>query len=442
MRRIGLVALLVMLALASAAPALAQETNITVGVSAFPEDIVPSGATVTFDVLLMLAPAEEAMIITAIDSERYGDVTDSANPGLVDTACSVPSTREPGDYYGAYDWGCRYRAWIEGEPGEVVDTVTVTVVRADGSDVVATGSVSVTIGTATGAIRGTLTDDVTGEPLAGILVMAFGEERGGMSETDQAGRYSMDDLAPGEYRLFAGNSMHQASVYAGEWWDDAESYQTADPVMVVGGEVTTVDWSLSLGGVIEGTVSDEATGAPLAGVDISWVAIASSGQREGPMGGYSTDDTGSYRIPGLHAAGYLICFDVLGYLPECWDDETDFGEGVEGIPGDPVIVEPRTVVSGIDAALARFSVPTSESPSPEPTLPFTGAPAATGQASLLALAGLVAGGATLLVTRRRGEKLKRYGKKFFEMTPARLAIRTIRDKGLRTAIELGRKRRR
>lgn len=40
------------------------------------------------------------------------------------------------------------------------------------------------------------------------------------------------------------------------------------------------------------------------------------------------------------------------------------------------------------------------------------------------------------------EKLNRYGKQFFEMTPGRLAIRTIREKGLRTAVQLGRKRRR
>jgi hypothetical protein len=38
--------------------------------------------------------------------------------------------------------------------------------------------------------------------------------------------------------------------------------------------------------------------------------------------------------------------------------------------------------------------------------------------------------------------LKRHGTKFFEMTPTRLAIKTVREKGLKTAIELGKKRRR
>jgi L-alanine-DL-glutamate epimerase-like enolase superfamily enzyme len=40
------------------------------------------------------------------------------------------------------------------------------------------------------------------------------------------------------------------------------------------------------------------------------------------------------------------------------------------------------------------------------------------------------------------DKLSRFGKKYFDMTQTRLAFKTIRDKGLRTALELGRKRRR
>jgi L-alanine-DL-glutamate epimerase-like enolase superfamily enzyme len=40
------------------------------------------------------------------------------------------------------------------------------------------------------------------------------------------------------------------------------------------------------------------------------------------------------------------------------------------------------------------------------------------------------------------KSLKKYGKRFFKMTPARLVYYVIRDKGLRTAIELGKKKRR
>jgi hypothetical protein len=394
MKRIGLILLLVVAGLVVVKPALAQVSEVRVEVMTYPAEVVPSGAKVTFDLLLQL-PVDETVIISVIGSERHGDVTDSANPALVDTTCVVPSTREPGDYYGAYDWGCRYRVWLEGDPGEVTDTITVTVVRADGTDVVATTTVSVAIGTATGAIRGTLTDDVTGSPLADVLVMSYGETSGGMSETDEAGQYSMDGLAPGEYRLIAGNSLHQASVYAREWWDDAATFASAGVVTVVGGEVATVDWALSLGGVIEGTVTDVVSGAPLRGVAVSVVSVP---EREGPNGAPPTDEAGLYRISGLHTSGYLVCFHAEGYQPECWNDRTDFGSGVAGVPGDPVQVEVRTVVSGIDAALAPLSPPIPE-PGPPDTLPFTGV-LSISQSLLLALVLSMVGGAALLAGRR------------------------------------------
>jgi hypothetical protein len=40
------------------------------------------------------------------------------------------------------------------------------------------------------------------------------------------------------------------------------------------------------------------------------------------------------------------------------------------------------------------------------------------------------------------DKLARYGEKYFEITASGLAIKTIRDKGLFTALKLARKKRR
>ncbi|MCC6159910.1 MAG: mandelate racemase/muconate lactonizing enzyme family protein, partial [Deltaproteobacteria bacterium] len=39
------------------------------------------------------------------------------------------------------------------------------------------------------------------------------------------------------------------------------------------------------------------------------------------------------------------------------------------------------------------------------------------------------------------DRLRRYAKRFHVMTPARLAIKTIREKGLKTALELRKKKR-
>lgn len=399
MKRIGLVLLVMVIGLVVPGPVLAQDPEVSVHVGAYPAQVVPAGGVVFF-VPGMFLPLDETVTIVAISSELYGDVADSANPALRETTCVVPSVRQPGEYTGALDWACGYRVWVQGDPGEVTDTVTVTVVRADGREVMAAATVSVTISIDAGAIRGTLTDSETGAAVANTWVHAMpwgGGGQSGSGPSDPTGFFDIQALVPGEYLLMAGNSMHWPSEYAREWWDDSPDQATASPVMVVGGEVTTVDWALSLGGVVEGTVSDAVTGAPIGGISVSWVGINQAGDREGPMGSFSTDADGLYRISGLYAADYLICFYDFGsvYARECWNDRTDFGDGVAGLPGDPIRVEVQTVVSGIDAALAPLYPPTTHS-GPTETLPFTGLPATIALPGLLAL---LVGGATLALPR-------------------------------------------
>ncbi len=399
MKRIGLLLLSVTACIALTWPtqALAQTGPVEIWVWVDPAEVVPAGGTVSFDVLLNLTPLDEPMTVTEIKSDRYGDVSDSANPVLTDTTCALPATRQPGTYFGAYSWGCRYRVWVAGESGEVRDTVTVSVTRADGTKVVVSALVAVAITTANGAIHGTVTDDVTEAPLANVLLSAMGPGNG-TGLTDTAGRYSLGSLPPGEYRLMASN---ESGPYAREWWDDADDFHSADLVTVVGGEVTTVDWALSLGGVIEGRVTDQVSGAPISAFDISWVAVLEDGSAEGPSGASVTDANGSYRIEGLYAADYHVCFDALDYRPECWDNQADVTSTVIFLGGDPIAVNVRTVVTGIDAALARSNPPTTLPPPDSSTpasLPFTGPQLAVGLMGALALVALAVGGTILYVS--------------------------------------------
>jgi hypothetical protein len=359
---------------------------------ASPTQVVPSGSFVTFQILMML-PFEETVTITAVDSALYGDLAEPGNQVLEETTCVVPFTVEPDDYFGAYDWGCDYRVWIEGEPGEFADTITVIVAPASGGEVQATTRVAVTISTATGVFLGTITDDVTGAPVAGIPVTALGPIPAD-AHTDTEGRFSLGGLLPGEYRLNSGNVEGFSSEYAAEWWDDAPDFESATVVTVFPGEATTIDWALSLGGVISGTVTDEVTGTPIAGADVSWSAVGGDGL--GFIGGFYTGDDGAYRIPGLRTSDYVVCFDAPGYEGECWDDRKEPG-GTVVMPGDPVGVEVRAITPGIDAALTPETAPvatTVESTTGQ-SLPATGAPPHTIPLALLALTVLLAGPAML-----------------------------------------------
>jgi protocatechuate 3,4-dioxygenase beta subunit len=343
------------------------------------------------------------LTVTAIGSERYGGVADPANPALLETTCVVPSTRMPGDPpAGAMEWFCRYRVWIEGDPGEATDTVTVTVLRADGTESVLSDAVLVMISTATGAISGTITDIETGTPLANILVDASLVGRyaeGGIAFTDKAGFFDIQALKPGEYTLLSGNTQVMESVYAREWWKGHPDWESADLVTVLAGQVTTVDWALTLGGVIEGTVTDEVAGVPISGVNVGFVYFESESPVTG-MGAFTTDEAGVYRISGLQAGDYLVCFYPDEHEPECWNNRTVFGDDICGTPGDRIPVALHTVISGIDAALAPVSSHTTEPP-PD-TLPFTGMPWAGGPASMLALVVMTIGAGVLFsVTRRR-----------------------------------------
>ena len=80
-----------------------------------------------------------------------------------------------------------------------------------------------------GAIAGTVTDSVSGEPLPGVNVVIVGTTQG--SSTDAAGQYRIADVEPGTYDVQATFVGYAAA--------------TAEGVEVVDGETTQVDFLLS-----------------------------------------------------------------------------------------------------------------------------------------------------------------------------------------------------
>lgn len=97
-------------------------------------------------------------------------------------------------------------------------------------------------------------------------------------------------------------------------------------------------------GKITGRVTDEITGAPVAGVGVGAGPVG-YGLREHA----TTGRDGRYAIEEPEAGQYNVCFfpqSGMNLLKECWHDEE------VGFYGEPIAVEQSGTVGGIDAALA------------------------------------------------------------------------------------------
>ncbi len=108
--------------------------------------------------------------------------------------------------------------------------------------------------------------------------------------------------------------------------------------------------NVGLAGVIAGTVTDEATGEPVAAIEIeTWDA-------DGAFAGYAvTGPDGSYEIPGLVTGNHFVFTQLAeNYLLEVYDDlPCDPMFGCRPLDGTPIPVAGGTTAGGIDFALNR-----------------------------------------------------------------------------------------
>ena len=165
-----------------------------------------------------------------------------------------------------------------------------------------------------GAITGTVKRD--GKPASGITVIAiplpdpsnateqlFNQSVSMKAITDSSGVYRLEGLSPVKY--FVKPSAAPLISTGGN-----------SPIEVSVGEGSTVegiDFSLSLGGVITGRITDR-DGSPVIGQRVS---IKSLDEKDAPSGVeaaaatmgdrmYATDDRGIYRIFGLRPGRYIV----------------------------------------------------------------------------------------------------------------------------------------
>ncbi len=215
-----------------------------------------------------------------------------------------------------------------------------------------------------GIIRGRVTQMVDGveQPVVNIRVQADDYAWGGFvsdARTDADGYYAIGALARGrQYRVAVvtwDNNDPQFFNFVAQAWNHRQSWEPADPVPADPGglqaEATGIDFLITLGGAISGTVTEDGTGLPITGVQVK----ASRWPSGEFVNADYTDHTGFYVVRGLPAGQYVVNTWVgsLNYISEYFDNTTNQNTAtpvtvLASTPSTPV-----PVTSGIGLALAR-----------------------------------------------------------------------------------------
>ncbi|GAB5520817.1 MAG: hypothetical protein RhofKO_30680 [Rhodothermales bacterium] len=161
------------------------------------------------------------------------------------------------------------------------------------------------------------------------------------------GSYQISSLPVGDYTLQA-----QAEGYLPQYYEGAATFDAATPVTVTEDATTeNIDFTLSLGGIISGRVTDDA-GQPLADVELFAFVSELPGADPDTLGfvfaNASTDAEGRYSFTGLDELSYriLATYSFGGFAFSTWYDEaTSFADAT---PVTPTIGTPQT---DIDFAL-------------------------------------------------------------------------------------------
>ncbi|MCU0777853.1 MAG: carboxypeptidase regulatory-like domain-containing protein [Akkermansiaceae bacterium] len=203
-----------------------------------------------------------------------------------------------------------------------------------------------------GRITGTVTADGTGTPLPFISVTLYRRNEVSLAwsyatnvTTDLSGTYTAQGLVPGDYRItfydFAGN-------YLGESYNNKATFDLADSLAVSAGAVLSgINASLAVASRIDGTVTEEGTGTPLANVSVFAYRV-NPGNNFQYVASAMTNTNGNYSVGGLSAGTYRIEFFEEGglHLGEVYQNAADLAGGTD-IP-----VAAAATTPGIDAALA------------------------------------------------------------------------------------------
>jgi len=206
-----------------------------------------------------------------------------------------------------------------------------------------------------GRVSGTLTDAATGLPLANVTVriqtpsgssLAFGRTNGAGVYTTTTG------LPPGTYYARTSNALGYVEKLYRDIACPGGSCAVAGgtPISLSAGTTTTgIDFALSKGGRVSGTVTDAVTGLKLAGVTVR--VYTSSGSQV--TSGY-TDGAGVYTTSSGLPAGayYAVTGNSRGYIDELYPDVVCPGYACALSSGTLITVSLGSTTGGVDFTLA------------------------------------------------------------------------------------------
>lgn len=204
--------------------------------------------------------------------------------------------------------------------------------------------------TNTGEISGKVADGI-GTGLENIHVKIYDQNSNHINSawTDSSGNYTADCLNEGNYRIFFDTS--QTEYYVSEWYNDKDSFNTADSVPVTAGSTTTgIDAVLEEGGGIKGKITN------ISEIGIQNVCVIVYFPSGGSYVAYKyTDSSGDYEIKHLKIGSYKLCFNTTyasgDYASEWYNDKDLFDTA------DLVSVTAGTATTSIDAELS-YTAPT------------------------------------------------------------------------------------
>ena len=180
-------------------------------------------------------------------------------------------------------------------------------------------------------VSGTVTDEDTGLPIAGISMRARPFHDDGPeppdTETDSEGRYTLAGLSPGTYVIRARDFRRG---YILEFFHDSPRADLGDPITVdVAEAIDGIDFELKLGAIVSGQVVDADTGEPINEAQI----FASHTDGRGSAW-TNTNSSGRYTLRGVPSGEVDIRAQAHGYIQEHVKLQVEGTERVTGTDFD------------------------------------------------------------------------------------------------------------
>ena len=163
----------------------------------------------------------------------------------------------------------------------------------------------------TGTVKGVITNAATGKPLAGICVnvveVSDNTTVGTSDPSNSSGHWKLKGVDPASD--YTATSVDcQAAGYVSQWYDDQDFQNDATQFAVTAGATTKgINFSLSEGGDISGTVTDSNTGDPIQGVLV--VALWTTNDSASTYA-VCSKASGKYKLTAVPTSGAIVWFDT------------------------------------------------------------------------------------------------------------------------------------